>query len=72
MNYTCGDELAIVPYVNMKLFLRLKSMMLLFTNMKILPYLNIVMIIMLIMPMLNLILRTPLVRAYLSLRCFGD
>ena len=33
--------------------------MLLFTNLKILPYLNIVMIIMLLMPMLNHILRTP-------------
>ena len=35
------------------------NMMLLFTNLKILPYLNIVMIIMLLMPMLNHILRTP-------------
>ena len=43
----------------MKLLLWLKSMMLLFTNLIFLPYLNIVMIIMLPMPMLNHILRTP-------------
>ena len=41
-----------------KLLLSLKSMMPPFTNLKILPYLNIVMIIMLLMPMLNHILRT--------------
>ena len=44
--------------VLMKLLLWLKRMMLLFTNLKILPYLNIAMRIMLLMLMLNYILRT--------------